>query len=315
MSSQRWTPRQMPDLTGTTAVVTGANAGIGLHTSIELARHGAHVVMGCRDPHRGDEALGQVRVQVPGASVELTRLDLADLASVRETAAALLAAHPRIGLLVNNAGVMALPKRQVSADGFEMQLATNHLGHFALTGLLLPALLPGPSRVVSVSSNAHRMGRIDLDDLQSERGYSPWGAYGQSKRANVLFTMELQRRADRAGAALTSVAAHPGYAATNLVRSRAAAGGNLAGRVMGVATRLLGQPAEMGAWPSLYAATMPDVTGAEYFGPTAFGGWRGHPERTTAAPAAYEPDVAARLWQRSVELTGVTYDALDTKES
>ena len=313
--TEPWTPAQIPDLTGTTAVVTGANVGLGLHTAIELAGHGASVVMACRDPDRGDAALGRVRVQVPGADVELARLDLADLASVRDFAASTVQAHPRIEVLVNNAGVMALPTRQVSADGFEMQLATNHLGHFALTGLLLPALLAGPSRVVSVSSNAHRMGTIDLDDLQSERRYSPWPAYGQSKLANLLFTMQLQRLADRAAADLTSVAAHPGYAATNLVASGPAAGGNLAGRVIGLATKVLGQPARMGAWPSLYAATMPDVRGAEYFGPNAFGGWRGHPERTTAKPSAYDPDVAARLWQRSVELTGVDYGALHPRES
>ena len=313
--TEPWTPAQIPDLTGTTAVVTGANVGLGLHTAIELAGHGASVVMACRDPDRGDAALGRVRVQVPGADVELARLDLADLASVRDFAASTVQTHPRIEVLVNNAGVMALPTRQVSADGFEMQLATNHLGHFALTGLLLPALLAGPSRVVSVSSNAHRMGTIDLDDLQSERRYSPWPAYGQSKLANLLFTMQLQRLADRAAADLTSVAAHPGYAATNLVASGPAAGGNLAGRVIGLATKVLGQPARMGAWPSLYAATMPDVRGAEYFGPNAFGGWRGHPERTTAKPSAYDPDVAARLWQRSVELTGVDYGALHPRES
>ena len=310
MRSERWTPAQMPDLTGRTAVVTGANAGLGLHTSIELARHGAHVVMSARDPRRGDDAFGQVRVQAPGAGVELVRLDLADLASVREFADAMLSAHRWIDILVNNAGVMALPTRRVSADGFELQLATNHLGHFALTGLLLPALLAGPSRVVTVSSNAHRAGRIDLDDLQSERRYSAWGAYSQSKLANLLFTMELQRRADRAAADITSVAAHPGLSATNLTRSGPGAGRPLVGRIGDVAVRMLGQSAQMGAWPSLYAASMPDARGAEYFGPNAFNGWRGHPERTTAKPAAYDPDVAAQLWQRSVDLTGVTYDAL-----
>ncbi|HEX8497727.1 MAG TPA: oxidoreductase [Actinomycetales bacterium] len=310
MSSERWTPDRIPDLHGRTALVTGANSGIGLHTAMELARHGAHVVMTARDPHRGDEALGQVRVQVPGASVELVRLDLAELASVRTAAAQVLAAHPRLEVLVDNAGVMALPKRILSADGFEMQMATNHLGHFALTGLLLPALVAGSARVVSVSSNAHRMGRLNLDDLNSERGYSPWPAYGQSKLANLLFTMELQRRADRAALDLTAVAAHPGLAATNLVLAGPGHGRGPLGRIADAATRLVGQPAQMGAWPSLYAATMPDVQGTEYFGPHAFGGWRGYPERTTAAPAAYDPDVAAALWQRSVELTGVGFDAL-----
>ena len=311
MSASGWTPTQIPDLTGTTAVVTGANSGIGVHTTIELARHGATVVMACRSPERGDEALGQVRVQAPGAQVELARLDLADLASVREFADRTLQAHPRIGLLVNNAGVMALPRRQVSADGFELQLATNHLGHFALTGLLLPALLAAPSRVVTVTSHAHRAGRIDEDDLFAERRYSAWGAYGQSKLANLLFTMQLQRLADRAAADLTSVAAHPGYTATNLVASGPGATRSLLSRVLDAATKVIGQPAAMGAWPSLYAATMPDVRGAEFFGPASFGGWRGHPERTTATPSAYDPDVADRLWRRSTELTGVDYGVLD----
>ena len=310
MSSDGWTPAQMPDLSGRVAVVTGANVGLGLHTSIELARHGAHVVMTARDPRRGDEALGQVRVQAPGTSVELARLDLADLASVRAFADTTLGAHGRIDILVNNAGVMALPTRQVSVDGFEMQLATNHLGHFALTGLLLPALLAGSSRVVTVSSNAHRAGRIDLDDLQSERRYSPWPAYSQSKLANLLFTMELQRRADRAGADITSVGAHPGLSATNLTLSGPGAGRPLVGRIADAVAKVFGQSAQLGAWPSLYAATMPDVRGAEYFGPNAFGGWRGHPERTTAKPAAYDPDVAAQLWARSAELTGVAYESL-----
>ncbi len=315
MSQAGWTPSEIPDLSGRTAVVTGANAGLGLQTCIELARHGATVVMACRDPERGAVALDQARTQAPGAMVELARLDLADLASVRELADQTLQAHRRVDLLVNNAGVMALPQRQVSADGFELQLATNHLGHFALTGLLLPALLSGPSRVVTVSSNAHRMASIDVEDLQSERRYSPWPAYGQSKLANLMFTMQLQRLADRAAVDLTSVAAHPGYAATNLFVDGPGAGGGLTRAVIGAVTKLVGQPARMGAWPSLYAATVADVRGAEYVGPSAFGGWRGYPARTTATPSAYDPDIAARLWQRSIELTGVTYDALDVKEN
>ncbi len=309
MSDERWTPDRIPDLHGSTALVTGANSGIGLHTAIELARHGAHVILTSRDAHRGDEALGQVRVQAPGSSVELVRLDLADLQSVRDAAADVRERHPQLQLLVNNAGVMALPQRRLTADGFEMQLGTNHLGHFALTGLLLPSLLAAPSRVVTVSSNAHRMGSISFDDLQSER-YSAWAAYGQSKLANLLFTMELQRRADRAAVDVTSVAAHPGLAATNLMSSGPSSVPSLVSRLTGIGIRLVAQPAQMGAWPTLYAATVPGVQGAEYIGPASFGGWRGHPARTTASPSAYDPDVATQLWQRSVDLTGVCYDAL-----
>jgi len=309
MSDERWTPDRIPLLQGLSALVTGANSGIGLHTATALARHGAHVVLTSRDPGRGDEALGQVRVQVPGSSVEVVRLDLADLSSVRDCAADVVARHPRLHLLVNNAGVMALPRRALTADGFEMQLGTNHLGHFALTGLLLPSLLAAPSRVVTVSSNAHRMGRIGFDDLQSER-YAPWPAYGQSKLANLLFTMELQRRADRAAVDVTSVAAHPGLAATNLVMSGPGSGSGLLGRIGDLGTRLVGQSAPLGAWSTLYAATVPGVQGAEYIGPGSLGGWRGYPVRTTAHARAYDTDVAAQLWQRSADLTGVRFEAL-----
>jgi NAD(P)-dependent dehydrogenase (short-subunit alcohol dehydrogenase family) len=315
MSGRVWTPEQIPGLWRSVAVVTGANSGIGWHTALELARHGARVVLACRDTARGEEALSRIRVAVPEADVRLGQLDLADLASVRAFAAQLLDEEPGLDILVNNAGVMALPQRQVSVDGFEMQLAVNHLGHFALTGLLLPALLApaaGPARVVSVSSMAHRGGRIDLDDLQSERSYRPWTAYSQSKLANLLFAQELHRRA---GGAVVSVAAHPGLAATELVSNGPAVGasgavGRVRARVMHAMTGLAAQPAQAGAWPSLYAATMPDVQGAEYFGPARFGGWRGPPARATATASAYDGAVAADLWRVSQDLTSVSYEGL-----
>ena len=316
MSAPGWTPADLPDLSGHTALVTGANSGLGLHTSLELARAGAHVVMTARDPIRGDEALGQVRVRAgdrAGArrpSVELYALDLADLGSVRAAAARLLAEHGRLDVLVNNAGVMAVP-RHLTADGFEAQLGTNHLGHFALTGLLLPALLRGgvlggPARVVTVSSLMHRFGRLHRDDLMSERRYRPWAVYGQSKLANLLFALELQRRADAAGAALASLAVHPGYAATNLSHvGPAMAGRARRERLISRIEPLIAQPADRGAWSSLRAAGDPAARGGEFYGPGGFAGTRGCPRLETPARHARDTADAAWLWERSEELTGV----------
>ena len=319
-----WTPVAIPDLSGLVALVTGANSGIGFHTAAGLAGHGARVILACRDPGRGEEAL--TRIRAGGATAELRALDLADLGSVRRLADDMTAALPRLDVLVNNAGVMALPQR-VTADGFEMQFGTNHLGHFALTGLLLPLLLAGsvprrgpssgpelttgPARVVTVSSTMHRTGRIAKDDLMGERRYSPWRAYSQSKLANLLFFRELQRRADDAGAHLASLAAHPGYAATNLQSAGPRMSGNaLMGRLMALGNTVFGQSAEHGAWPSLRAATDPLARGGEYFGPSGFAEQRGKPRRVGMTAAAMDPETAAWLWQRSVELTGVDYSTL-----
>lgn len=310
MRTPGWTPDQLPRLDGRVALVTGANSGIGLETVVGLARLGARVLLACRSAARGEAAVGQVRARVPGADVELRRLDLADLADVRRCADDVRRDHARLDLLVNNAGVMAPRRRQVSADGHELQLATNHLGHAALTGLLLPSLLAPsdePARVVTVTSQAHRGGRVDLDDLDAERGYRAWRAYAQSKLANLLFTMQLQREADAAGADLLSVAAHPGFAATALVRNGPAAGRLLA-PVADLLTRLSGQSAQAGAWPTLYAAAAADVRGAELFGPSGPGGWRGYPVRTSASSLAYDPALALALWQRTEELTAVRLD-------
>jgi NAD(P)-dependent dehydrogenase (short-subunit alcohol dehydrogenase family) len=267
--------------------------------------------MACRDAGRGEAALAQVREAVPGGDVLLGELDLADLASVRRFAGSV----PALDLLVNNAGVMAIPQRR-TADGFEMQLGTNHLGHFALTGLLFDTLLRGgvaggPPRVVTVSSGMHRTGTLRRDDLMLDRGYKPWAAYGQSKLANLLFTRELQRRADAAGLRLLSVAAHPGYAATNLQ----GVGPKMTGSKVGAALMRIGnvvvaQSAEKGAWSSLRAATDPDARGADYFGPGGLGEQRGAPKRVGSSAAARNEDDAAWLWEESTRLTGVAYEAL-----
>jgi NAD(P)-dependent dehydrogenase (short-subunit alcohol dehydrogenase family) len=317
MSDSRWTPADIPDLHGVSAVVTGANSGLGLQTTIGLARAGALVVMGCRDSARGEAALAQVRAAVPDAQVLLLELDLADLASVRRFAATVPDAvdSTALDLLVNNAGVMAIPRRE-TADGFEMQLGTNHLGHFALTGLLLGTLLKGAMaggapRVVTVSSGVHRAGSLHRDDLMLARGYGAWTAYNQSKLANLLFAYEFQRRLDAAGLPLLSVAAHPGYAATNLQGvGPAMAGSRLGAAVMRLGNALLAQSAEHGAWPSLRAATDPGVRGGEYYGPRGLGEQRGRPKRVGSSAASRNEADAAWLWERSAELTGVTYEEL-----
>ena len=306
-----WTSRDIPAQTGRVAVVTGANSGLGFVTARELARAGARVVLGCRDAARGAKAADDLRRQVPDADVEVRTLDLASLQSVRAFADRSHADVPALDLLVNNAGVMAIP-RQLTEDGFERQFGTNHLGHFALTGLLLPLLLARPgSRVVTVSSTAHKPGRIDFDDLMGERSYRKWPAYSQSKLANLLFAYELQRRLERAGAATISVAAHPGYAATNLQQVGPSMEGNrLTALVMSLGNRLFAQSDEMGALPQLYAATAPDVRGGDYFGPDGLAEGRGHPKRVDSTKASKDLAVAQRLWDVSAELTDVRYDAL-----
>ena len=310
--SQSWSPSDIPDQSGRLALVTGANSGLGLATSRELARAGARVVMACRDPDRGADALAAVLSAVPGASVELASLDLASLASVSELAGRMLAEHPSIDLLINNAGVMATPRR-LTEDGFELQLGTNHLGHFALTGRLLPALLRGEgTRVVTVSSGAHRGGRINFDDLVGERRYFRWAAYGQSKLANLLFAYELERRAEADGAPLASMAAHPGYAATDLQSSGPGIGGGLFAAAntaaMAVANRLIAQSADDGALPSLYAATFPGLPGGSFVGPDGPFEARGAPRVVGSSPASKDASTAKRLWEVSEELTGVSFD-------
>jgi len=306
-----WRARDIPDLSGRYAVVTGANSGLGFHTALELARHGAEVVLAARSRGKGERAVLRIQWQVPGARVVLRRLDLADLESVREFAERV---DRPLDLLVNNAGVMAIPPRQTH-DHFEMQLGVNHLGHFALTGLLLPRLLERPgARVVTVSSGAHRIGRIDFADLMSERSYQPWAAYGRSKLANLLFMRELDRRARAAGLDLVSVAAHPGFASTNLqyVGPRMARR-RLTGAAMHVATHTLGQSAARGALPQLYAATAPDVVGGEFFGPRGLAEQRGLPTRVSMSALARDDVLAELLWEESERLTRVRFPALSRR--
>jgi len=308
----RWTAEDVPALDGRVAIVTGANSGLGLETARVLAHRGARVVLACRDPEKARAAEREVAATTAQPrAVGTLPLDLADLASVRSFADEVRKRHSALHLLVNNAGVMAIPLRR-TADGFEMQLGTNHLGHFALTGLLLDLLLATPdSRIVTVSSSAHRIGRIDFDDLQSERSYGPWRAYGQSKLANLLFTFELQRRLARRGTAPIAVAAHPGYAATQLQevgpRARNAV---LMTRAVAFGNRLIAQDAAMGALPSLYAATAPAVRGGDYVGPGSWFEMRGHPRLVGTTARARDERVAARLWSVSEELTGVRFEAL-----
>jgi len=307
--SPKWTAEQIPDQKGRTAIVTGANSGLGLIVARELARAGAKVIMTSRDAEKGAKALATIKAAHPAANVEVAPLDLANLASVRAFAQRILDHHDELDILVNNAGVMAAPYSR-TVDGFELQFGTNHLGHFALTGLLLPAFKQRVgTRVVTVASNNHKAGSMRLEDLQGEQRYSRWGAYAQSKLANLLFMYELDRRLKAAGLPMISVAAHPGYSATNLQLS----GPLLQERLfLRLANRFIAQSAEIGALPILYAATYPDVPGGSYVGPDGSAEMRGYPTLVQPTNKAKDAEVANRLWQISEKLTGVRYDMLET---
>ena len=304
----KWTTDDIPDQGGKVAVVTGANSGVGFEMARELARKSATVVMACRDEQRGKRAVARIRAEQPGAALELARVDIADLASVRHFTSTFAQTHARLDILCNNAGLMAIPYHK-TADGFEMQFGTNHLGHFALTGLLLEPLRSTPgSRVVTVSSFVHRSGQINFADVHSQRGYAPWGAYAQSKLANLLFTFELQRKFEAAKVDAISVAAHPGYAATNLQSGGARMGGSrLMEKLLQLGNVLWAQSAEMGALPQIYAATAPDMRGGDYIGPGGFMEQHGHPVKVQSTAAARDPVAAAKLWALSEEQTGVHY--------
>ncbi len=315
-NNPRWTAQDLPDLSAKTIVITGGNSGIGFEAALELARVNADVVLACRRPDSANDAVGAIRREHPNARVDFMQLDLSSLASVRQFADAFRRNHPALHVLCNNAGVMAIPYRRTT-DGFEMQFGTNHLGHFALTGLLLePLIASGGARVVTVSSGAHRIGGIRFEDLNWERGYRKWLAYGQSKLANLLFMFELQRRVEQAGAPINSFACHPGYAATNLQYAGARmAGSSLMEQFWGAMNRVFAQSAAMGALPTLYAATSLDVHGGDYIGPDGFQeGW-GYPKKVSCSGAAQDAATAARLWEISVQMTGVRYEALAPRAS
>lgn len=304
VARERWTARDMPGQAGRTAVVTGANSGLGFLTSLELARRGAHVVMAVRDMDKGRRARHDIEATRPAGSVELRALDLSDLRQVAAFAAELLEDSRRIDLLVNNAGIM-MPPRRLTAQGHELQFGVNHLAHFALTGLLLPRLLESADgRVVTVSSDLHRRGRIRFDDLSGSRRYRPLAFYAQSKLANVLFGLELDRRLRAAGMPVRSMLAHPGYAATNL---QASGPRGLMVPFLRLGNRFLAQPAWMGVLPQLYAATDRRVQGGQFIGPDGRKGLRGYPTIVRPVEAAHDRELAARLWRLSEQLTGVEY--------
>ncbi|HEY0805067.1 MAG TPA: oxidoreductase [Pseudonocardiaceae bacterium] len=297
-----WTADRMPDQTGRTAVVTGANSGLGYVTARELARHGARVVLAVRNQAKGEAALATLLADVPTATVELRHLDLTDLDSVRAFAEGI---DMPVDVLVNNAGVM-MPPRSLTKQGFESQFGGNHLGHFALTGLLLDRLRAGrDARVVTVSSYLHKRGSIHFDDLTGERKYSPTDFYAQSKFANVLFGLELDRRLRAGDVPIRSVLAHPGYAATNL-QSTGPTG--VMKQLMKIGNRVMAQSVDMGALPQLYAATAPSVESGQFIGPDGRGESRGDPTVVLPVESATNAETARRLWELSEELTGVRYD-------
>jgi NAD(P)-dependent dehydrogenase (short-subunit alcohol dehydrogenase family) len=307
---QDWTEANVPDLSGRLALVTGANSGIGWDAARVLAEHDARVLLACRSPERAGEALQRLYDACPTADAQLLALDLADLDSVRRAAELVAREYDGVHLLINNAGVMATPAGR-TAQGFELQFGVNHLGHFALTALLLPLIPNAPgARVINVSSSGHRPGRIDFDDLNWERRpYNPWRAYFQSKLANLLFTYELQRRLEGAGSAVAALAAHPGGSNTNLGNQNP--GGlwnNLLHGLRPVLERYLLQSSAMGALPTLRAATDPDARGGEYYGPDGFLELGGHPVRVDSSPRSKDVEAARRLWQVSEELAGVKFD-------
>ena len=301
----KWTADQIVDQSGRTFIVTGANSGLGFEAARELAHHGGMVIIAARDEAKGLDAVARIKAEQPSAAVEYRAIDLADLESVRAFAASIVSGGIAVDVLINNAGIM-FPPRKLSPQGFESQFATNHLGHFALTGLLYDTLRRGrDARVVTVTSNLHKGGSIHFDDLSGEKSYSPQAFYQQSKFANVLFGLELDRRLRAAGAPVKSMLAHPGYSATNLQRSAQSA---LMRAVMQIGNRLIAQSASMGALDELYAAVAPSAVGGKVYGPDGFREMRGHPVEVEPDSAARNEDTARRLWDLSEKLTGVRWE-------
>lgn len=301
---QPWTVAQIPSQKGRVAVVTGTG-GLGYEDALALARAGAEVIIAGRNPQKGAEAVAGIRAEVPSAVIAFEVLDLADLASVAAFADRVSQRHDKVHLLINNAGVMVPPTRQVTRDGFELQLGTNYLGHFALTARLLPLLRRGKARVVTLSSVAARQGKIDFGNFSSEASYVPMVAYSQSKLACLMFAYELQRRSDAGNWGITSIAAHPGVARTDLLHN-APGRGSMIGNMRSLLWFLF-QPAAQGALPTLYAATAPEAQPGAYYGPHALGETRGYPKLAKAPPQALDRPVAAGLWTRSEEMTGVRF--------
>ncbi len=298
-----WSTDDIPDLTGRRAIITGVTGGLGLHTALGLARKGADLVVTARDASRAEETVARITKDSPGTTIDVVSLDLADLADAARAAAEVTAAYDRIDILINNAGIMLTPDSRTK-DGFELQMGTNHLGHFAWTAALWPLLDASDARVVAVSSIAHTSaGSIDLDSLTpagSSRRYKSWQSYGESKLANLMFALELDRRAKASGSSVVSVAAHPGYASTNLTKTGPTVNGfSLSGIGMHQITKIIGQPASHGAWPLLMAATDPSLTGGEYVGPTGFNGMRGRPKLVGMTKVARDEQLADDLWAAS----------------
>jgi NAD(P)-dependent dehydrogenase (short-subunit alcohol dehydrogenase family) len=296
--TSNWTAENIPDLTGKVAIVSGANSGIGCEMARALARKAATVILACRSQEKGVAAVEQIGREYPAAKAELMQLDLSDLASVRRFAGNFTGRYDRLDILINNAGIMMIPFGH-TADGFELQFGTNHLGHFALTGLLLDLILQSPrARVVTVSSSGHRFGKIDFDNLNAEQVYSRTAAYGQSKLANLLFTYELQKRFKVAGVDSIAAAAHPGWTATNLQAHT---------WFFRLLNPFVAQKPEMGALTALYAATAPDAQGGDYYGPRGWQEIRGYPTKVQSSDSSHDTSIAAKLWTVSEELTGVRY--------